>query len=263
MRRGHGWLRGGSVRSADGTEITYLVRGEGPVLVAVHGGLGTALSLMPLADHLTDRFTVALVNLRGHGTSQRGLSPPHIDRYTEDVGAVIDTLGPIDALFGYSFGAVVALEAALSAPDLVPRLALYEPPLPITYPIPDLEWIRAMLDAGRYEELVLDALGRGGGGLSPAEVAAARDNPLWLCNVAHAPTLLPTMEVLSGLPADVRRYANLHTPTTLVSGTAGAAFLHQAIDLLAPVLSHATRVQLTGQGHHVAPEPLAEVLKTP
>ncbi|MGC7272868.1 alpha/beta hydrolase, partial [Mycobacteroides abscessus subsp. abscessus] len=89
------------------------------------------------------------------------------------------------------------------------------------------------------------------------------DNPLWLCNVAHAPTLLPTMEVLSGLPADVRRYANLHTPTTLVSGTAGAAFLHQAIDLLAPVLPHATRVQLTGQGHHVAPEPLAEVLKTP
>lgn len=164
MRRGHGWLRGGSVRSADGTEITYLVRGEGPVLVAVHGGLGTALSLMPLADHLTDRFTVALVNLRGHGTSQRGLSPPHIDRYTEDVGAVIDTLGPIDALFGYSFGAVVALEAALSAPDLVPRLALYEPPLPITYPIPDLEWIRAMLDAGRYEELVLDALGRGAAG---------------------------------------------------------------------------------------------------
>lgn len=119
-----------------------------------------------------------------------------------------------------------------------------------------------MLDAGRFEELVLHALTRGGGGLSPAEVAAARDNPLWLANVAHAPTLLPTMEVLSGLPADVRRYAGLRRPTTLVSGTASAAFLHQAIELLARELSHARLVQLTGQGHHVAPEPLAAVLKT-
>ncbi|MBF6348463.1 MULTISPECIES: hypothetical protein [Nocardia] len=32
-------VRGGRVLSADGTPITYPVRGSGPVLLAVHGGL--------------------------------------------------------------------------------------------------------------------------------------------------------------------------------------------------------------------------------
>ncbi|MCV7288164.1 alpha/beta hydrolase [Mycolicibacterium wolinskyi] len=260
MTSNRGWVRGGMVTSADGTEITYLTRGRGPVIVGLHGGLGTALSLMPLAGHLADRFTVALVNLRGHGTSQRGCSAPHIDRYTEDVGAVINTVGPIEALFGYSFGAVIALETALSAPELVPRLALYEPPLPATYPTPDRAWMARMLDQGRYEELVLHALAQGGGGLSPAEVAGARDNPLWLSNVAHAPTLLPTMQVLAEIPADVHRYATLTTPTTLISGTTSATFLHDAIGLLAEVLPHSRRVQLARQGHHVDPAQLAVVL---
>ncbi|MFI9531822.1 hypothetical protein ACIG56_01145 [Nocardia fusca] len=40
-----GLVRGGRVISADGTPITYLTRGSGPVLLAVHGGLGSAVSM--------------------------------------------------------------------------------------------------------------------------------------------------------------------------------------------------------------------------
>ncbi|WP_431939992.1 alpha/beta fold hydrolase [Nocardia grenadensis] len=53
-----GLVRGGRVISADGTPITYLVRGAGPVLVAVHGGLGSAVSMLPLAGRLGEHYTV-------------------------------------------------------------------------------------------------------------------------------------------------------------------------------------------------------------
>lgn len=131
-------VRGGRVTSTDATAITWLARGTGPVLVAVHGGLGSAVSLLPLADHLGGEFDSCALNCRGHGTSGPAQSPPHIRHEVADVLAVIDAVGPIEALFGYSYGAVLALETALAALNRIPKLALYEPPLPVTYPIPDL-----------------------------------------------------------------------------------------------------------------------------
>jgi pimeloyl-ACP methyl ester carboxylesterase len=253
-------VRGGYVRSLDGTRISYVTRGEGPVIVGIHGGLGTALSLMPLTEHLADDYSVVLLNCRGHGTSEWGRSEPHIDRYVEDIRAVIDAVGPIDALFGYSFGAIIALETALATPDFVPRLVVYEPPLPVTYPMPDGTWLEAMLNEGRYEQLILEALAAGGGGLSSAELAAARDNPFWLSNVAHAPTLLPTMQTLSQLPPTVEQYASITAPTTLALGSDSATHIRRAGELLSAAVSGISVMQLAGQGHHFDPRALATVL---
>jgi len=253
-------VRGGQAQSADGAHISYLARGRGPVIVGVHGGLGTALSLMPLADHLADKHTVVLVNLRGHGTSDRGRSEAHIDRYVDDVRAVIEEVGPVDALFGYSFGAVIALETALAAGDLIARLVLYEPPLPVTYPMPDMKWLQAMLDAGRYEELVLQALATGAGALSPGELAAVRDNPLWMSNVAHASTLLATMRALGSVDSTIDRYASITAHITLVLGTESAEHIRRAGELLASALPTAQAHHLAGQGHHFDPAVVAQMI---
>ncbi|WP_255218391.1 alpha/beta fold hydrolase [Nocardia abscessus] len=78
-----------------------------------------------MAEHLADNFEVVLINLRGHGTSGWGHSSPHISHMIDDVLAVIDAVGPVTTLFGYSYGAVIALETALAAPDRIDRLALY------------------------------------------------------------------------------------------------------------------------------------------
>jgi pimeloyl-ACP methyl ester carboxylesterase len=254
------FIRGAQVRSADGTEISFLVQGSGPVIIGIHGGLGTAVSLLPLAKHLSADFTIALVNLRGHGTSGRGLSEPQVDRYIEDVLAVIEWFGRVDALFGYSFGAVVALETAVAAADLVPCLVVYEPPLPITYPLPDVGWLESMLDEGRYEELIVQALAAGAGGLSPAELATAQENPLWHSNVAHAPTLLPTMRVLGQLRRTVGQYQSITARTTLGIGAESAEHLRRAGELLAEAIPHITVRHLLGQGHHFNPAALAMVV---
>ena len=254
------YVRGGQVTSVDGTAISYLARGSGPVVVCLHGGLGTAVSLLPLSNYLAEDFALVFVNLRGHGTSGWGQSPPSIDRHVEDVLAVVDAVGPVEALFGYSYGAVIALETALAAPKCATKLVVYEPPLPVTYPIPNPALIESALADGRYEELILHAAAEGGAGLSPAEIAAIRDDPLWPSNVAHAPTLVPTMAVLTGLAPTVEQYRNVALPTKLIVGTTSASYLREAAALLAGVLPDVTREELDGQGHHVEHELLAKSL---
>ncbi|BCK56242.1 hypothetical protein NWFMUON74_40140 [Nocardia wallacei] len=90
-------------------------------------------------------------------------------------------------LFGYSYGAVLALETALTHPDRIPKLALYEPPLPATYPIPDLDALDTALAAGDYERLLLAAFA-GAGGFSPAELAAVREDR---CGCTRSPRHRP------------------------------------------------------------------------
>ena len=261
QNRAEYYVRGGQVTSVDGTTIRHLARGRGPVVVCLHGALGTALSLLPLSNYLAEDFALVFVNLRGHGTSGWGQSPPSIDRHVEDVLAVVDAVGPVDALFGYSYGAVIALETALADPECVTKLVVYEPPLPVTYPIPDPTLIESALADGRYEELILQAAAEGGAGLSPAEIAAIRDNPLWPSKVAHAPTLVPTMAVLSGLAPTVEQYRRVALPTKVIVGTASASYLREAAALLAGVLPDVTREQLDGQGHHVDHDLLARSLE--
>jgi pimeloyl-ACP methyl ester carboxylesterase len=255
------WVRGGRVSSPDGTAITYLTRGTGPVVLAVHGGLGSAVSMLPLAAHLADKYTVVAMNCRGHGTSGPPQSPPGIGREVEDILAVAAAVGPVAGLFGYSYGAVLALEAARTAPDRFARLAVYEPPLPITYPLPNLDALDTALAGGNYEQLLLHA-STGAGGFSPDELATLRADPLWWSKVAQAPTLAATMRVLAGLDPVVDRYAAITTQTTLITGTTSADYLLDAADQLATAIPDLARATLPGQGHHPDPALLAEALTT-
>ncbi|MBF6439660.1 alpha/beta hydrolase [Nocardia cyriacigeorgica] len=252
-------VRGGHVVSADGTLITYLTQGSGPVLLAVHGGLGSAVSMLTLAGHLAEHYTVVAMNCRGHGTSGTPQSAPDIAHEIADIVAVIDAVGPVEVLFGYSFGAVLALETALRAPDRVPRLAVYEPPLPVTYPIPELSAVDTAIAGGDYERLILNASAVSGG-FSPAELAALRADPLWWHKVAQAPTLAATLRVLAGLDPEVSRYTAITAPTTVITGTTSADYLLDAANRLTGALAAATRKTLSGQGHHVDPGVLAQAL---
>ncbi len=202
------------------------------MILGVHGGLGSAISLLPVAEHLADDFEVVLINLRGHGTSGWGHSTPHISHMIDDVLAVIDAVGPVTTLFGYPYGAVIALETALVAPDRIDRLTLYEPPLPITYPIPAITGLENRLTAGDYEQLLLDTT-PAAGGFTATELAALRTDPLWMSKVAHVPTLVPTMQILAGLAPTVEQYAAVTVPTRLIVGTTSAPYILAAADLSA------------------------------
>lgn len=113
----------------DGVRVAYETYGDGPPLLLVHGsalthGIWRAFGYVRA---LRDRYRLILVDLRGHGRSDK----PHdesayaIEHFVGDLRAVLDDLG-IDRThaFGYSFGARAVLSAAIEAPDRFDRLVL-------------------------------------------------------------------------------------------------------------------------------------------
>ncbi|MEM1056412.1 MAG: alpha/beta fold hydrolase [Bacteroidota bacterium] len=98
---------------------------DGPVLLALHGALGTAEQMERFAPLWAKDFRVIALDLPGHGRShdKRAMT---WDRFAEGVEAVLDHLDLRDVrVFGYSLGAAVGLTVARRRPDLVSRLALH------------------------------------------------------------------------------------------------------------------------------------------
>ncbi len=112
--------------SFDGTEIAGRVRGQGPALVLVHGGIGDGdIAWQALLPHLTDRFTCYLPSTRGRGLSSD--NPDHSPaRLEDDVTAFVDSIGEPACLVGWSGSGAWALGAAARSRS-VAALAAYEP----------------------------------------------------------------------------------------------------------------------------------------
>ncbi|HEX5543313.1 MAG TPA: alpha/beta hydrolase [Micromonospora sp.] len=162
-----------TVRSADGTTISYHTTGTGPGLLVVPGALNDATDYSALADALAARFTVHTVNRRARDGS--GPQGPDYSIATEcaDLTAVRAATGA-RYIFGHSYGGLVALEAARRDPG-IDKLALYEPGVSVAGLIP-MHWIpqyRQFLAQGRpFGAFVTFAIGTG--------PAAASRNPRWL-----------------------------------------------------------------------------------
>jgi pimeloyl-ACP methyl ester carboxylesterase len=104
-----------TVTSADGTALAFDQVGEGPPVVMVVGAFNTRATTGPLASALQDRFTIFNYDRRGRGESSD--TPPYaVERELEDLDALIAEAGGSAAVFGYSSGANLALQAA--APGL-------------------------------------------------------------------------------------------------------------------------------------------------
>ena len=99
--------------------------GAGPPLVLVHGVAADADSFRLLEPYLSERFTVVSVDRRGRRES------PDADAYSlecefEDLVGVVECMPEPAMVFGHSFGANVALGAALRT-TMISRLILFEP----------------------------------------------------------------------------------------------------------------------------------------
>ena len=99
-----------------------------PALVCLHGVTSHGRHFARLAGHLSDRFHVVALDLRGHGGSP--WEPPwHLEQQVADVLEAAPP-GPA-AWLGHSFGGRVAYEAAAAAPERVERLVLLDPAIRI------------------------------------------------------------------------------------------------------------------------------------
>jgi pimeloyl-ACP methyl ester carboxylesterase len=93
-------------------------------LILLHGALGDATQLAPLADRLgRDRRTI-VVELEGHGATPSPNRPLRIESFAASVLETMDDANISQAdVFGYSMGGYVALYLAATWPDRVRRIA--------------------------------------------------------------------------------------------------------------------------------------------
>jgi pimeloyl-ACP methyl ester carboxylesterase len=132
-----------------------------PAVVLVHGVIVSSRYLMPLGDELAADFPVLVPDLPGYGLSDPPPSPPTLADLADAVAASARAAGHQRvALVGNSFGAQIAIEAALRHPDLVERLVLVDlttDPGARSFPWQFLRWARCGVD----EHLaILPVLGR-------------------------------------------------------------------------------------------------------
>ena len=246
------------VRSSDGTRIGYRRSGEGPPLVLVHGTTGAHWSFNFLVPTLVDRFTVFAVDRRGRGESGDAVEYA-IDREFEDVAAVVDSIHEPANLFGHSYGATVALGAALAARN-IHKLILYEPaPGFSSVPSEDVERIEDLVARDEREQALVHAFQSFG--LTPEELEQVQASPVWSARVAAAHTVAREIRAEESYSVDRKRFRALATPALLLLGEESPEWAREGTERILGALQDARVAVLRGQGHAAimtAPELVAD-----
>ncbi|HTF10841.1 MAG TPA: alpha/beta hydrolase [Asanoa sp.] len=130
-----------------GATLYHEVRGTGPTLLLICGGVYDAAGYAGLARALADRYTVVTYDRRGNSRSPLDGpdGPQSLPEHADDAAALLDLAGDGPAyVFGNSSGAIIGLDLAARYPDRVRRLVAHEPPLFDL--LPERDELRAMVD---------------------------------------------------------------------------------------------------------------------
>lgn len=236
----------GTVTSRDGTVIGYETTGDGPPMVLVHGGTADHTRWEPVLPALAEVHTVHAVDRRGRGLSGDG---PAYDlaREAEDLAAVLDAVGPDVFLVGHSYGALVALEAALLT-GTVGRMVLYEPPASTGgHRVSTPEMLAALRAAGEPQE-ILRIFYREALHLTDEQIDAMTMTRIWRARLAAAPTIVRELEAIEGFVLSERLSA-IEVPVRFLVGDRSPAYFRPAAETIAALLGSSEIVVLPGQAH--------------
>ena len=100
-------------------------REDAPALVWLHGNGENLHIFEQQISYFSQHYKVIAVDTRGHGQSTRGTAPFNFYTFAADLIAVLDALQIDKAhIIGFSDGAIIALHAALIAPERIASLVL-------------------------------------------------------------------------------------------------------------------------------------------
>jgi pimeloyl-ACP methyl ester carboxylesterase len=121
------WPPSGDFLTIDGHRVHYVVEGEGPDLVLIHGASGNLRDYtFRLIDRLKDRYRVIAIDRPGLGYTERiDPSGASIAQQADLLARAATELGaerPI--VYGHSYGGAVALAWAVNRPEDVSALVL-------------------------------------------------------------------------------------------------------------------------------------------
>lgn len=250
------------VTSVDGTTLSVRVSGRSPALVLVHGTLAGMSSFAFVEPALAERATVWTYDRRGRGGSGDSGAEHAIEREVDDLRAVVAATGEAPHVVAHSYGAVVAILAAL---DGVPMrsLVLYEPPVNgHQIPRPVIDEIADHVAAGRRDEAIRAMAGRLAG-VSDHELAVALSVPP-VRKVLRDGTRSAERELRALLDVDLSGLPIRGVDTLVLQGGRRSSAAYPTDQQAASIAETVTIAELAGQGHlaHTfAPDAVLEVVE--
>jgi len=234
----------------NGGRLYYEVAGKGHPVVLIHGGQLDSRMWDDQFARYARSARVIRYDVRGFGKSPAA-SGMYADE--EDLAGLLRTLKIEKAsIVGLSLGGRIAIDLALSHPDLVDALVLVAPGLSgfhFSGDPNDAESIRAA-QAGDWEAVTHYWLMSGY--MAPAMAnpkIAPRIHELALEN-AHEDMDNPFLE-RPLYPAAIDRLPSIHVPTLIVVGNRDVADIHEICGLLYARIPGAKQVIIDGAGHMV------------
>ena len=237
---------------ADCTELAYERRGDERPLILLHGGMAPREYWNAVVPHFED-FGAVLPQRTGFGTclddSETTNAAEILGRETAYVRALADAVDGSPVLFGHSFGALTALEAATDAE--VEAVLAYEPAvLPENFrKHADLaDEMADLIEDGQRREAVrryIEAV------LHPDGID---DLDGWLAEWPVWPDCVDLAEEVVRMNRAVERYElpdrlDVDAPVLVMSGTDGPDFLRESARDVHEALPHSRFVEFEGVSH--------------
>lgn len=232
--------------------------GAGPGVVCLHSNAASSSQWRALMDTLAPRYRVFAADSYGAGRSPAWPARPvSLGDEAALLEPVFGRAGDGQALVGHSYGAAVALIAALARPGRVRALALYEPTLfsliEQDAPAPnDADGIRnavaaagAALDAGDTGGAARCFIDYWMGEGAWARTPEARKGPI----AAAMANVRGWGQALVGEPTPLAAFARLDVPVLYMTGARSPASARGVARLLTRTLPRVQVAEFEGLGH--------------
>ncbi|MFI1377452.1 alpha/beta fold hydrolase [Streptomyces longwoodensis] len=240
----------------DGVRITLTRReGSGRPLLIVPGVMADAAAWQPVVDVLEVAGPVYVLNRRGRRPSGELGVDYSVRTEIDDLVEVLDEIIAVEGaqrgvdLFGWSFGGLVALEAAAQRAAAVHSLTLYEP---VVRPF-GRNVLPALREADKAGDLdrAVEIVNRDVSGFSEEYVSQLRRSAVWDVLRRLAVPLARELTALDQHHANLRELGTLDLPVTLLLGgeNEGIPPYGDAFAAFASALPRARVVTMPGQGH--------------
>ncbi len=115
-----------SIATSDGTQLHYRSTGTGTkTLLLVHGWQVSSAVWNLVVDELSSKYRLIIVDLRGAGASNTAAGPYTVERHSEDLFNLVQSLALKDiVLVGHSAGGAIAQRFAIDHGELLAGLVL-------------------------------------------------------------------------------------------------------------------------------------------